>query len=126
MKANTALEPLHRAVGTWDVTGSHPLLPGRKPEGRVTFELIEDGAFLRMHSKMEDAELPEGVAIFGTDGDAENACTMLYFDERGVARRYEVTFHADGFEWARDSAKLSQRFRAPSPPTPTAWRATAR
>jgi hypothetical protein len=62
------------------VTGSHPDLPGRTLRGSVTFERIEGGAFLRMHSKMDDPEIPEGVAIFGTD-DGDNA-------DEGVSRRY--------------------------------------
>src|SRR4051812_28563275 len=110
MKANLELAPLDRAVGTWTVTGSHPYLPGRTLRGKVTFERIEGGAFLRMHSKMDDPEIPEGVAIFGTDGD-DDTCGMLYFDERGVARRYDVAFHGDGFTWSRDSPKFAQRFR---------------
>jgi hypothetical protein len=110
MKVNAALAPLERAVGTWVVTGSHPHLPGRKVRGKVTFEPIEGGAFLRMHSHMQDAEFPEGVAIFGTDGD-DDECTMLYFDSRGVARRYHVAFDANGFGWSRDSHKFAQRFR---------------
>jgi hypothetical protein len=58
---------------------------------------------------MEDPELPEGVAVFGTDSD-EGTCTMLYFDERGVARTYDVELHEDGFTWSRD-AKFAQSFR---------------
>jgi hypothetical protein len=110
MKTNTALAPLERTVGTWTVRGSHPYFPGRTLRGKVTFEQIEGGAFLRMHSRMEDPEFPEGVAIFGTDGD-DGECTMLYFDERGVARRYGVTFQTDGYTWSRDSHKFAQRFR---------------
>lgn len=110
MKLNHRLTPLDRAVGTWTVTGSHPYLPGRTLRGEVTFERIENGAFLRMRSKMDDAELPDGVAIFGTDGD-DDACTMLYFDEREVSRRYDVALHPDGFTWSRDSAQFAQRFR---------------
>ncbi len=110
MKTNPALTLLDRAVGTWAVTGSHPYLPGRALRGRVTFERIEGGAFIRMHSKMEDPEVPEGVAIFGTD-DEDNACTLLYFDERGVARRYDVALEADGFTWSRDDPKFAQRFQ---------------
>ena len=110
MKANPALAVLDRAVGTWTVTGSHPYFPGRTLRGKVTFERIEGGAFLRMHSKLEDPEFPEGVAVFGTDDDDET-CTMLYFDVRGVARRYDVLLHADGFTWSRDSPRFAQRFR---------------
>jgi hypothetical protein len=110
MKPNPALSPLDRAAGAWIVTGSHPYLPGRALRGRVTFERIEGGAFFRMHAKMDDAEIPEGLAIFGTDG-GDGTCTMLYYDVRTVARRYDVTFHEDGFGWSRDDSKLAQRFR---------------
>jgi len=110
MKTNPALALLDRALGTWTVTGSHPFFPGRTLRGKVTFERIEGGAFLRMYSKMEDPEFPEGVAVFGTDGDDET-CTMLYFDERGVSRKYDVALRADGFTWSRDSPKFAQRFR---------------
>jgi len=110
MKTNPALALLDRAVGIWTVTGSHPYLPNRTLHGRVTFERIEGGAFIRMHSKMDDPEIPEGVAIFGTD-DSDNTCTLLYFDVRGVARRYEVELHADGFTWSRDTPQFAQRFR---------------
>jgi hypothetical protein len=69
MKSNPALAALNRAVGTWTVTGSHPYLPARTLRGRVTFERIESGGFLRMNSKMADKEIPESIAIFGTDSD---------------------------------------------------------
>jgi hypothetical protein len=111
MWTNRALATLDRIIGTWDVTGSHPYFPGRTLRGRATFERIEGGAFVRMHSKMEDPEIPEGVAIFGTD-DAENACTMLYFDVRGVARKYDVAIREDGFTWSREAPapQFAQRF----------------
>src|SRR3954471_3410198 len=59
---NRALAVLDRAVGVWNVTGEHPYLSGRTLRGRVTFERIEGGAFVRMHSKMEDPEIPAGIA----------------------------------------------------------------
>ncbi len=57
MKTNPALATLDRAVGSWTVTGSHPYLAGRTLRGQVTFERTEGGAFVRMHSKMEDREI---------------------------------------------------------------------
>jgi hypothetical protein len=109
MKTNPALATLDRVVGNWTVTGSHPYLAGRTLRGRVTFERIEGGAFIRMHSKMDDPEIPEGVALFGTD-DSDDSCTMLYFDARGVARRYEIALAPDSFTWSRDTVEFSQRF----------------
>ena len=110
MKTNPALSLLDRAIGTWTVIGSHPYLPGRTLPGRVSFERIEQGAFVRMLSNADDPEIPDGVAIFGTDTD-DTTCTMLYFDERGVSRRYDVTLHEDGFTWSRDTEAFAQRFR---------------
>jgi hypothetical protein len=56
-----------------------------------------------MHSKMQDPEIPEGVALFGTDNDA-GTCTMLYFDERNVSRTMEGkgTMRKEGAEWEPD------------------------
>jgi hypothetical protein len=36
---------------------------------------------------------------------------MIYFDVRGVSRRYDVELRDDGFTWSRDDAELAQRFR---------------
>ena len=110
MQKNSALALLDRVLGTWNVTGSHPYLPGRVLRGRVTFERIDGGAFVRMHSTVEDPEIPEGIALFGTDVDAKT-CTMLYFDARGVARTYQVELDANGFTWVRDAPEFAQRFR---------------
>jgi hypothetical protein len=35
---------------------------------------------------------------------------MLYFDERGVSRRYQVALRDDRWLWWRDDPKFSQRF----------------
>ena len=110
MKTNPALAALDAVIGTWTLTGSHPYLPGRTLRGRVEFQSIEGGAFVRMHSKMDDPEIPEGIALFGTDDEART-CTMLYFDVRGVSRKYDVSLHSDGFTWSRDEPRFAQRFR---------------
>lgn len=111
MKPDPGLALFARTIGTWNVTGSHPHLPGRTLRGRVTFENADGGAFVRMHSKMDDPDIPDGIAVLGTDGDDGTCCTMPYFDEREVARRYEVAIDADGITWSRDATKLTQRFR---------------
>jgi hypothetical protein len=35
---------------------------------------------------------------------------MLYFDERGVSRRYEVTLRDNVWKWWRNAPGFSQRF----------------
>ena len=107
-KPNPALQPLSALVGTWNTVGTHPLVPGKTFHGRTSFEWIEGGAFLIMRSRIDEPEIPSGIAIFGTD-DATGECTMLYFDERGVSRRYEVAFLDNGWRWWRNDPEFSQR-----------------
>jgi hypothetical protein len=108
-KPNPALKPLNALVGTWSTTGTHPLVPGTTFHGRTSFAWIEGGAFLIMHSQVDEPEIPSGIAVFGSD-DATGECSMLYFDERGVSRRYEVTLRDNVWKWWRNAPGFSQRF----------------
>lgn len=107
-KPNPALSHFGVLVGTWNTVGTHPLVQGTTFHGRTTFAWIEGGAFLIMRSEIDEPEIPSGIAILGTD-DAAGECSMLYFDERGVSRRYEVSFRDDEWQWWRDSPDFSQR-----------------
>jgi hypothetical protein len=62
-----------------------------------------------MHSQIDEPEIPSGIAIFGTD-DATGQCSMLYFDERGVSRRYETRMSGKEWQWWRMAPGISQRF----------------
>ena len=108
-KPNPALEPLRVLVGAWNTVGTHPLVPGTTFHGRTTFDWLEGGAFLIMHSEIDEPEIPSGIAVFGTD-DTSGECSMLYFDERGVSRRYEVSLRDNVWKWWRDDPRFSQRF----------------
>lgn len=105
---NPALKPLSVLVGTWKTTGTHPYLPNKTLHGRTSFEWIEDGAFLLMRSEITEPEIPSGIAIFGSD-NVTGEYFMLYFDERGVSRKYDVSFKKNVMKWWRNSAKFSQR-----------------
>ena len=106
---NRALEPLSFLIGEWSTVGSHPMLPGKTLHGRTSFTWAEGGAFLVMRSEIDEPEIPSGIAVIGTDVDAKE-CSMLYFDERGVSRRYLVSLRSDQWHWWRDAAGFSQRF----------------
>lgn len=110
-KSNPRLEPLSVLVGTWTTVGTHPLVPGKTFHGRTSFDWMEGGAFLVMHSQIDEPEIPTAIAVFGTD-DAADVCSMLYFDERGVSRRYEVSLRDNEWRWWRDAPDFSQRFVA--------------
>ncbi len=106
---NPALKPLSALVGNWRTVGTHPLVPGTTFHGHTTFEWLEGGAFLIMHSEIDEPAIPSGIAIFGSD-DATGEFFMLYFDERGVSRKYDVAFREHTFTWWRNAPGFSQRF----------------
>ena len=108
---NPALKPLSVLVGRWNTVGTHPLVPGTTFHGQTSFQWLEGGAFLVMHSEIKEPGIPSGIAIFGSD-DSSGAYLMLYFDERGVSRKYEVTLRDNVWKWWRDAPGFSQRFTA--------------
>jgi hypothetical protein len=106
---NPLLEPLSVLIGTWNTVGMHPLWPETTLHGRTSFEWLEGGAFLMMHTAIDEPGIPTGIAIFGSD-DSAGEMFMLYFDERGVSRKYEVEGHDRNWKWWRDAPGFSQRF----------------
>ena len=107
-KPNPALQPLTVLIGAWSTTGTHPMVPDKTFHGRASFEWIEGGAFIAMRTQIDEPEIPSGIAILGTD-DASGECSMLYFDERGVSRRYEYSFGNNVWKYWRNDQKFSQR-----------------
>ena len=108
---NPALAFFNSVIGDWTCVGAHPLLPGVSLRGRASFEWLEGGAFVIMRAEIEHPQVPNGIAVFGSD-DALGAHYMLYFDERKVSRWYDVTVLENGWEWSRLTAGFSQRYRA--------------
>lgn len=106
---NPALQPFSRLIGEWKTTGKHPLVPTKTFHGRATFEWMEGGAFIIMRTEMDDRVIPAGIAIFGSD-DAEKSYFMIYFDERGVSRKYDVTIQGNTWTWSRNAPGFSQRY----------------
>jgi hypothetical protein len=91
------------------VVGQHPFFPGVLLNGKTSFEWLENGAFLIMHSHIDHEQFPDGIAIFGSDG-SEEEYDMIYFDERGVSRKYISTFKNNIWKWWRNDKDFSQRF----------------
>ena len=105
---NPALSTLGRLVGEWRTVGTHPYVPDTIFHGHTSFKWIEGGAFLVMHSEIDESGIPSGVAVFGSD-NATGDYFMLYFDERKVSRKYEVSFQDNSIKWYRNAADFSQR-----------------
>jgi len=104
---NPALARLEFLAGTWRTEGTHPLMPGTTFHGRTSFEWGFGGAFLVMHSEIDEPGIPSGIAIVASD-DGADRWWLSYFDERGVSRRYELTIGDNELTWARDDDAFSQ------------------
>src|SRR3954453_6249781 len=107
-RRNSALELLTPLLGDWRTTGTHSLVPGRTFHGRTSFGWHEGGAFVVMRSEIDEPEIPNGVAVIGSD-DAAGTFTMLYFDERDISRRYTVEVADGEVSWQRNEAGFAQR-----------------
>lgn len=63
-----------------------------------------------MHSEIqEQVGIPSAIAIIGSD-DVTGEYFMLYFDERGVSRKFQVTFRDNVLKYWRNVPGFSQRF----------------
>jgi hypothetical protein len=85
--SNPAMARLAALVGEWtqevDVTGV--------PVGRTVFEWVLGGSFLAQRNEIPHPDFPDSLAIIAADSGAETY-TQHYFDSRGVARIYNMTF----------------------------------
>lgn len=106
---NPALKPFSVLIGEWKTIGTHPLVPNTRLNGHSSFKWIEGGAFLIWYSKIDNEGFPAGIAIFGSD-DATGQYFMMYFDERKVSRKYEVSFQDDVLKWWRNAPRFFQRY----------------
>jgi hypothetical protein len=83
--------------------------PAATLAGSVTFDWIEQGAALVM--RMGDATTPTATWIIGRDDFAADY-HVLYADDRGVSRVYQMSFGAGTWRMWRDTPDFSQRFEA--------------
>jgi hypothetical protein len=104
---NPALAPLAFLIGEWRTAGTHPMMPGETLTGRTSVAWHEGGAFLIMRSQVDAPKFPDGVAIVGSD-DAAGALTLLWFDERGTSRHYQVEIGDRSLAWRRDDPDFAQ------------------
>jgi hypothetical protein len=89
---NAVLEPL---IGEWSLAMIAPDQPWPDvlPDAgaRVTFEWLGDRAFLLERWSVPIPEAPDGLAVLGWD-EGRGTFLQHYFDTRGVARVYAMTF----------------------------------
>jgi len=109
---NPALVDLEFLSGEWDMELSNaPFLPSRDDtaHGRVTFEWVEDGALLVMRQSEQPGNPPSARWAIGRDESGPDY-TVLYSDNRGVSRVYEMRFSGELWQLWRHARGFSQRF----------------
>jgi hypothetical protein len=90
-----AAAELEAFIGEWTMEVA---FPGQEPMvgGSVRFDWMPGGWFLVQRWEVPVPEAPDGVAIIGWDTE-RGTLLQHYFDDRGVARVYEMTL--DGGVW---------------------------
>jgi hypothetical protein len=106
---NPLLEPFNMLIGEWNTVATHAYIPGTTFHGHTSFEWFEGGAFVVMHTELEPAGIPNAIAVIGSD-DFKGELYMLYFDERGVSRRYALKMDENDWTFWRISPGFFQRF----------------
>ena len=105
---NPALKNLNFLIGEWEISGKHRLIPNTII-GEVNFSWFNGESFLIMRTDFNQSGPPNSTAIIGSDDSAEKL-SMLYFDERGVSRNYEVEFFDNILKMERNHPGFSQKF----------------
>ena len=113
MRINPALAELQPLVGHWRLELYNAAFlpdPDTRVSGSIEIDWIEDGSALRL--RQGDSQNPPGaVWIIGRD-DSEAGYSVLYADDRGVSRIYQMTFNGTHWQMWRDTPEFSQRFDA--------------
>src|SRR5262245_32063962 len=89
------------------MVGTHPGLPATA-HGHSSFEWLREGALLGWHFDWEPGGPPTAFSVIGYD-DTVEPCYMLYSDERGVSRIYQMSLEGGLWKMWRDSPDFSQR-----------------
>lgn len=104
-----SLKQFEILVGEWATVGTHPAFPSAV-HGHSTFEWLREGALLAWHFDWEHHGPPNAFSVIGhDDANAVDTCSMLYADERGVARIYQMSLDGGVWKMWRDSPGFSQR-----------------
>nr|MDT0663636.1 hypothetical protein [Micromonospora sp. DSM 115978] len=96
-RRETQLERLAPLVGQWRLDApAFPLPPDVTDDATTSFEWALDGAYLIQRSSIPVPEAPESLSVIAPASDSDGY-TQHYFDSRGIARLYAMTF--DGRLW---------------------------
>jgi hypothetical protein len=111
LQPTRSMKPFEVLVGEWKMVGTHPALPGTV-QGHSSFKWLAEGVLLLWHFDWEPGGgLPTALSVIGHD-DSVETCSMLYSDERGVCRIYQMSFSGGVWKMWRNAPGFSQRMTA--------------
>lgn len=111
---NPALKDLKVLVGNWDMELSNASFlsdPKATIRGTTSIEWIEGGDLLVMRQGKKGAGPNYAMWVIGRDADSSEY-VVLYSDDRGVSRVYQMSFNNGVLKIWRNSPKFSQRYVA--------------
>ena len=107
----SAMKPFEVLIGEWNMVGTHPALPDAV-QGHSSFKWQVEGALLLWNFDWEPGGgIPTALSVIGHDAEVET-CSMLYSDERGVCRIYQMRFSGSVWKMWRDAPGFLQRMTA--------------
>jgi hypothetical protein len=109
---DASLEALEPFVGEWRMSAAFEGAPPSDQAAHVSFDFLPGRQFLiqRWEISIPDAppEVPtSGIAIIGADPESEAGYLQHYFDSRGVARLYKMSFEDGVWKLWRDEPDFS-------------------
>jgi hypothetical protein len=102
-----SLEALEPFIGKWSLVAAFEDMPPTDAGARVTFEWLPGEKFLIERWEVPVPEAPDGIAIIGADPESEGNYLQHYFDSRGVARVYRMSFENGVWKLWRDGPDFS-------------------
>jgi hypothetical protein len=106
-RSGDSLEALKPLVGAWRLVATFKDKPPADIGARATFEWLPGEQFLIQRWEVPMPEAPDGIAIIGSDPAREGNYLQHYFDTRGVARVYKMSFANGVWKLWRDEADFS-------------------
>jgi Protein of unknown function (DUF1579) len=100
------LERLSPLIGEWSMEAVFPDVPPSDARARATFEWMPGRQFVVQRWEVPVPEAPDGIAIIGYD-EGRGTYLQHYFDSRGVARVYEMSFDGGVWKLWRNEADFS-------------------
>lgn len=102
-----SLDALEAFVGEWKILADLEDVPRADIGARVGFAWLPGERFLIQRWEIPVPEAPDGIAIIGADPESEGDYLQHYFDSRGVARVYRMSFADGAWKLWRDAPDFS-------------------